>query len=181
MASRVCGDKPRRFQDVLTAGGNILRAKRDRRHAKWRRSRFICNQPVTASLGGRAGFRAAALGLLDAGRREHFNAFELGRIAGDLGFALGVDEVVFRRYFVARADELVALRAVAGVGVGAVLGFHLHSERKQIIRLIGDMRCRRAPADEAEEAVDLILGGYLVVADGKLLMDDILADLHLHV
>jgi hypothetical protein len=28
LASRVCGDKPRRFQDVLTAGGNILRAKR---------------------------------------------------------------------------------------------------------------------------------------------------------
>ena len=80
-----------------------------------------------------------------------------------------------------RADELIALRGVAGVGIGAVLGLHLHAEREQVVRLVRNVRGGRTPADKAEEAMDFILGADLVVADGKLFMDDILADLHLHV
>jgi hypothetical protein len=82
--------------------------------------------------------------------------YNLDRIAADFSLALLVDIIIFSRDFVTRAGNLIALGLIAGIGVGTVLG--LTHKRKSRFSAIGYMLGGAAPADEAEQAVDLITG-----------------------
>jgi len=111
-----------------------------------------------------------AAGLVDL---DDVRADDVHGIALHFGRNRLVDEIILRRDRILRADDRIAVGRVTGVRIRAILGLRNASAAAAVAQ-VRDVRRRRAPADEAEQALDGVLAFHRILADVVLLANHIL-------